>query len=198
MQRKRILGLAALPVLGVVAIAAFSWIGSAAPVSAATGPSRVELVTPKGTPITTLNGGLGTVSVTPNVQEASVTAAFNSGLDTTDWPLFEKIPASTRIGVTSVTVTCTTCTPAQSGYHSITATIYAGNSSTCPYTVEPNATNVIAVLVASQDTPTVEFTYPTPRVAPHGFTPTGLWCIGLRISSTDNDTAYVTVNGAPA
>ena len=35
----------------------------------------------------------------------------------------------------------------------------------------------VAELLATNAEPTVEFTYPTVRLAPAGFTPTGAWCL---------------------
>jgi hypothetical protein len=61
----------------------------------------------------------------------------------------------------------------------------------------PGDRNVIAVLVASENQPTVEFTFPSARIAPVDFVTTTPWCIGVRVVGTFSfDAGFITINGA--
>jgi hypothetical protein len=140
-------------------------------------PKAVTLVAPNGTPLNVVNGNLSFIQGAP-VTPMHVQGSFIGSSAGTNYNLLTALPAAATVAISSITATCTGCIFGQSAYDYNWVTIFSSNASDC---TTGAAGGTIAQFVVTSAEPTTEFTYPTARLAPIGFTPTGPWCIGVNV-----------------
>lgn len=146
--------------------------------------SRVELVGPTGTPVNVVNGGIATEQLPPATPLQYQAQVF--GGTTTN--VLTSIPQSTQLSISSITVTCVSCTGEDSTY----ITLFSGNGPDC--TTAYLTQTDLAEVGTTSDSPSVDFTYPTPLGAPD-FSPTGAWCLGIYVSGASFP-AFVSIEGS--
>jgi hypothetical protein len=165
-------------------------------------PKQVELVSPEGTPLNvSANGSLSTTAIqyagpgTPIHLQDTFSPAEGS---TTNYDLVTAIPPAATVSISSITMTCLNCI---SESVAAEATIFSLDSSDCAAGPSPSgpANGTVAQLWTNGSEPTTEFTYPTARLAPAGFTPSGTWCLGVTVLTGDSSgfppQAFITIDG---
>jgi hypothetical protein len=158
---------------------------------------RVLLVGPSGTALKTANGSLDigdgkgalTVNGTVNtvVQQTGTPLHLQFEAVALQMSLLSSLPATARLHISSFAVTSDAAIGAGSDTPDfiLFAAPVADCSSTSNY-------HFVAYINVNKNTErSAEFTYPTPVLAPHGFTPSGSWCLGLR----DTGSGFVSVDG---
>ena len=135
-------------------------------------PKQVEIVGPNGTPVNVVNGSIATqLAPLASPLHFQTLLHLNAG-NTQVVSILPPIPRTTTVSISSITLTCNVCTGGSGASQSVDMALNGENSPDCSTQAFP-----VAELLASGAEPTDEFTYPTPRIAPAGFTPTGQWCL---------------------
>jgi hypothetical protein len=144
---------------------------------------KVEIVTSKGTPLVTTNGGLAITPALPPTPVQLRTVGGSTGA-LTQVNMLGSIPKSRIIRISSITVTCVlSCLFASGGGAAATAYVFEFPSSSCA-AGSASTNQVLAEITVNQYEPTTEFTYPTPLTASEpGASPT--WCLGLASGGTN-------------
>jgi hypothetical protein len=192
-QRRRTVLVTVIAAVGLLAIVIFVQGGSNA--SASLGPTKVEVVTSTGTAVKIVNGGLASVGLPPGPAAQTQMYVSDGPVALNSLNVLNSLPQHKSLLLSSITLTCISCTPDSDSIHSLTATLYDGAATHCGGVVA-GGSNTIAVLVASQNQPTVEFTFPSARRVPIDFSASSPWCIGVALASSDFDTGFLTLNWA--
>jgi hypothetical protein len=156
-------------------------------------PKAVTLVAPNGTPINLVNGSLGSVALPAGVP-VHLQGNFAAGpAGPTTSNLLTGLPRAAQIAISSITVTCIYCGAGGTNVGRFDQVVFfANDASDCT-----GATSVTFADIETNDSQaSVDFTYPTPRTLPLGFTPMGPWCIGVTVSSSGNNPpVFVSIDG---
>jgi hypothetical protein len=178
----------------VIVIAALAIFQATTPASGVITPSKVQLVNSSGTPLKIVNGGLTQVNQIPgsplHLQKAIQTVPTGpSGM-----ALTAKIASTKSFDITSFTLTCVSCNDAAGASPMIRAILWSGTGD-CSFSGQLGPSNLVLEVVASQSQPSVDFTFPTPRVAPVVSTGSPS-CLGLQIDSASGvEKGFVTLDG---
>jgi hypothetical protein len=161
------------------------------PATAAAGPKKVELVAPNGTPLNVVNGDLGSAVQYAPGMPVHLQGTFTGGMGA-DLNLLT-VPEAAVVSISSITVTCLNCVAYQNGTPADTqAGFFSGNVPDCSTT--PPVTGTVAVIETDDSDPTVELTFPTPRIAPVGFAPSGPWCLGVYVPN--GSSYFISIDGS--
>lgn len=169
-------------------------------------PKAVEIVGPSGTPLNVLGGNLGIQEVPPTTP-LEVQGTFNpsSSGGSQTYNLLTAIPENAVVSISSITVTCDKCTgfgfdaSGNQYFPSFEVTVFDENAADCTGGSANASTGTIADINANGGEPSVDFTYPTPRGVPVGFTPSGPWCLGVTtapVGSVLYSQIFVSVDGS--
>jgi hypothetical protein len=136
-------------------------------------PKPVEIVGPNGVPVNVVNGSLSAISAPSTPFQFQDSLHLDAG-STTVVPVEQPIPNGKKISISSITLTCNICTSGSGAPQSVDVILEAENAPDCS---TPVPAYLVADMLVSNAEPTTEFTYPTPRTVPAGFTPSGPWCL---------------------
>jgi len=146
------------------------------------------------------------INEVPPTTPLELQGTFSTGTAATDegetYNLLSGVSSAAAVSISSITATCNVCdgfifNPTEGTYApTVLVTVFSGNTSNC--TTAP-ITGTIAQITVNGGEPSVDFTYPSPRTAPIGFTPSGPWCLGVTVTNgsfSTSSTVFVSVNGS--
>jgi len=154
-------------------------------------PKTVEIVGPDGTPLKVVNGNLAIVPGRPaGPLHFLASANLNAG-GSMIFNVATGVPAASTISISSVTLTCLTCSAANNA--NVNLELLGFSAPDC----SSGHTDPVVFLDANASEPSVDYTFPTPRATPTTFTPTGPWCLQATLSvPSGTANAAFTVDGS--